>query len=202
MRCLCPCHQKGQHHQKGSLHPINAAAQVMEWTKCEEERDAAIAKLEEVTKERDKRHAVASGLQRALSAVESERDKLKSRLDFLKEKGITVGMMKTSAKPDPYLVYVIEYGSEMCEMRTINKLIDAEIERDMAIKERDEARMLLETMTHSQIEIGKERDQISDLLDAATTKCERGLCAGAALFAGADGNRMAELERIKKQYAK
>jgi hypothetical protein len=81
-----------------------------------------------------------------------------------------------------------------------------EQERDAAIakleevtKERDEARMLLETMTHSQIEIGKERDQVSDLLDAATTKCERGLCAGAALFAGAGGTRMEELKEVNRR---
>ncbi len=92
MRCLCPC------HRKGSLHPINATAQVMEWAKCEQERDAAIAKLEEVTKERDEHHAIAS-----------------------------------------------------------------------------------------------------DLLDAATTKCERGLCAGAALFAGAGGTRMEELKEVNRQ---
>ena len=217
----------------------------MEWTKCEQERDAAIAKLEEVTKERDailathfpegfvramnelrdremaklteERDALRDRLREAdenlgsqgsvintlrselqvaralLDSYSAERDKFKARLDFLKEKGITVGMMKTSAKPDPYLVYLIEYGSEMCDMRTLNKLIDAEIERDTAIKERDEARMLLETMTHSQIEIDKERDQVSDLLDEATTKCERGLCAGAALFAGAGGTRIRQL---------
>lgn len=71
--------------------------------------------------------------------LQLELNKANAKLDFLKSKGLTVRLMKTSDKPDPYLVYVIERDSELCDLRTVNKLIDAEIERDQLRKERDEA---------------------------------------------------------------
>ena len=62
--------------------------------------------------------------------LERELNEARENLDFLKSKGLTVGMMTSSDKPEPYPVYVIEYDSELCDMRAVNKLVDAEIERD------------------------------------------------------------------------
>jgi hypothetical protein len=62
--------------------------------------------------------------------LERERDEAIKALDFLKSKGLTVGLMTSSDKPEPYLVYVIERDSELCDMRSVNKLVDAETERD------------------------------------------------------------------------
>jgi hypothetical protein len=77
---------------------------------------------------------------------------LKAKLAFLKSKGLTVGEMKSSDNPEPYLVYVIERDSELCDMRAVNKLVDAEIALDrlrwryeeavtllVSIRERDKA---------------------------------------------------------------
>ena len=52
-----------------------------------------------------------------------------AKLDFLKSKGITVGLAKEAGK-EPYLTYVIEEGSELCDHETIGKLIDANCECD------------------------------------------------------------------------
>ncbi len=51
-------------------------------------------------------------------------------------------MMKTSDKPEPYLVYVCKPDSEFDDTIHVNKLIDAEIARDQAQRERDEARKI------------------------------------------------------------
>lgn len=48
------------------------------------------------------------------------------KLAFLKSKGLTVGTMRESGKV-PYLAYVIEPGSELCDLETVRKLTDAEI---------------------------------------------------------------------------
>lgn len=55
------------------------------------------------------------------------------KLDFLKSRGLTVGTMQESGK-SPYLMYVIEPGSELCDLEAVNKLVDAEIQRDKAIE--------------------------------------------------------------------
>jgi hypothetical protein len=73
---------------------------------------------------------LADALDGRVQKLLTERDNLKTKLDFLKSKGLIVGMMKTSDKPEPYLAYVIEPDSELCNMRTVNALIDCEIERD------------------------------------------------------------------------
>lgn len=57
---------------------------------------------------------------------------LREKFDFLESKGMTVGKMKTSDKPEPYLAYVIKDGSELCDNRTLEKLLDAEIELTQA----------------------------------------------------------------------
>lgn len=57
-----------------------------------------------------------------------------AKLDFLASKGLTVGLMKTSDRPEPYLVYVAEPGSEFDDTVHINKLVDVEIERDRLLK--------------------------------------------------------------------
>jgi hypothetical protein len=51
------------------------------------------------------------------------------KLAFLKSKGMSVGKMKTSDKPEPYLVYVVEPDSELDDTRLVRELIDTEIER-------------------------------------------------------------------------
>jgi hypothetical protein len=58
---------------------------------------------------------------------------LTEKLDFLKSKGLTVGKMKTSDKPEPYWVYVIEPESELCDLHHVHRSIDAEIARDAAL---------------------------------------------------------------------
>ena len=55
-----------------------------------------------------------------------ERDAAEAKLAFLKTKGLTVGLMKTSDRPEPYLSYNIENGSELCDLKTMDKLIEAE----------------------------------------------------------------------------
>lgn len=53
--------------------------------------------------------------------------KLEAEKAFLAEKGITVGLMKTSDKPEPYLAYVIQSGSELDDLPLVNRLTDLEI---------------------------------------------------------------------------
>lgn len=90
----------------------------------------------------------------------AERDSLRSKLaaaeaklEFLKAKGLTVGMMKTSDKPDPYLAYVIEPESELSDSMVLRKLIDADIALHTAkakvkeLEERREAAKKLQRMT-------------------------------------------------------
>jgi hypothetical protein len=76
-------------------HPtaIEAAHQVVEWTKCEQERDTALSKLAALTAERDdlaqeKAELISQGLALAVdrNACAAERDALKAdkeRLDWL-----------------------------------------------------------------------------------------------------------------------
>lgn len=67
--------------------------------------------------ELERREAVAAGAERKLA--------------FLKEKGLTVGTMHESGK-EPRLMYVIESGSELDDLEIVNRLIDAEIEANVA----------------------------------------------------------------------
>lgn len=55
-------------------------------------------------------------------------EKQKDKLDFIEAKGLKIGMMSTSDKDEPYLAYVIKDGSELCDNRTLEKLLDAELE--------------------------------------------------------------------------
>ena len=48
------------------------------------------------------------------------------KLNFLKSKGLTVGTMKEAGK-EPCLAYVIEPGTELCDLETVNKLTEATI---------------------------------------------------------------------------
>lgn len=61
-------------------------------------------------------------------AEEAER-----QLAFLKSKGLTVGTLKESGK-QPRLSYHIESGSELCDLKTLDKLMEAERQRDSAIR--------------------------------------------------------------------
>ena len=60
--------------------------------------------------------------------IERARDAALEKLAFLKTKGLTVGKMKTSDKPEPYLLYLIDPDSELDDLPTVHKLINAEIE--------------------------------------------------------------------------
>lgn len=62
----------------------------------------------------------------ALLDAADERDQLRAEVEFLKEKGITVGMMKTSDRPKPYLAYDIRSGSELDDTHTINRIAELE----------------------------------------------------------------------------
>lgn len=62
--------------------------------------------------------------------LERELEQARQHLDFLKSKGLTVGLMKSSDKPEPYLMYVCEPDSEFDDTIYVNKLIEAEQQRD------------------------------------------------------------------------
>ncbi len=74
---------------------------------------------------------IAETLEREAIALREQVRELSEKLDFLKSKGLTVGKMKTSDKPEPYLVYVCESDSEFDDTIHIRKLVDAEIQRDL-----------------------------------------------------------------------
>lgn len=65
---------------------------------------------------------------------------LESKLNFLESKGLTVGMLKTSDKPEPYLTYVIKEGSELCDLRAVNMTIDLGIKLEESQKENQRLR--------------------------------------------------------------
>ena len=50
-----------------------------------------------------------------------------AKLEFLKSKGLVVGLLKSSDCPDGKLAYHIESGSELCNLYMVNKLVYAEI---------------------------------------------------------------------------
>lgn len=63
-----------------------------------------------------------------IEGLEAKNARLKAKLDFLEEKGITVGPMQSSDRAEPYLAYVIRPDSELDDTDTISKLTDAQIE--------------------------------------------------------------------------
>lgn len=65
---------------------------------------------------------------------------LESKLNFLESKGLTVGMLKTSDKPEPYLTYVIKEGSELCDLHAVNMTIDLGIKLEESQKENQRLR--------------------------------------------------------------
>lgn len=48
------------------------------------------------------------------------------KLDFLKSKGITVGIMKEAGK-EPRPMYVVQHDSELDDQHTVDRLVDLEI---------------------------------------------------------------------------
>jgi regulator of replication initiation timing len=60
--------------------------------------------------------------------LEAENTALQAKLTFLRSKGLTVTTAKTSDRPEPYLVYVIEPGSELSD--------DAHLEYIQALEEK------------------------------------------------------------------
>lgn len=62
---------------------------------------------------------------------------VKARLEFLKSKGITVGVLKEAGK-EPKYAYVVEPGSELCDLKTLQKLVDTEVALNLARKHRFE----------------------------------------------------------------
>lgn len=67
-------------------------------------------------------------------AKQTESPTAEERLAFLKSKGITVHLTKTSDRPEPYLCYVIEEGSEFDDTAQVLKMIDVEKERDEIVE--------------------------------------------------------------------
>ena len=79
-------------------------------------RDEQIATLRELAAVRDE----------LLRRQQSRADAAEAKLAFLKSKGLTVAMAKDADQPER-LVYVIEEGSELCDLKTLGKLTDAEV---------------------------------------------------------------------------
>lgn len=79
--------------------------------------------------------AFGQAVARSLESLLAERDRLQSRLDFLKTKGVTVGVLKD--QHGERLAYDIARGSELCDLKTMGKLTEAEVERDRLKAERD-----------------------------------------------------------------
>lgn len=112
-----------------------------------------------------KSQAIRYGDLRAASD-RKEIDELQKKLDFLKSKGLTVGYMKTTDRPEPYLVYVTAEGSEFDETRSVNKVIEAEIERDEARKE-------IERLTSDFLKLADELKKKEVEGEKASNACER-----------------------------
>lgn len=53
-------------------------------------------------------------------------DEAEAKIDFLKSNGLSVGVAKEAGK-EPFLAYVIEPGSALCDRETLSKLVDTEV---------------------------------------------------------------------------
>jgi len=58
----------------------------------------------------------------------AELAKLRSYIEFLREKGLTVGPMKSSDREEPYLAYVIRLGSDFDDSRALTEAFEAKQE--------------------------------------------------------------------------
>jgi len=97
-----------------------------QWETLEEARDFA----HKIEQERNNQKEIVVQMQAERDHYRDKLQKAQKQLTFLESKGLTVGTMKTSDKPDPYLVYVCKPDSEFDNTIYINKLIDLEIEND------------------------------------------------------------------------
>lgn len=70
------------------------------------------------------RQSDANDIMSVTLSVARELKQTRAKLDFLKSKGLTVGMLKEAGKAER-LSYHIETGSELCDLATVNKLTDA-----------------------------------------------------------------------------
>ncbi len=101
-------------------------------------------------------HQCSTYLKAALEKCEARAVKAEAELAYLKSCGLTVGMMKESGK-ETRLVYVIERGSDFDDTEAINRLTDAEAERDALAAE-------LATLKGSRVEwTEEERESIRRL---------------------------------------
>jgi hypothetical protein len=131
------------------------------WKKVAQETEAKLARATDAAKKGDEARAKAGAMEVRIAELEG-------KLDFLRSKGMTVGLMTTSDKPEPYLAYVIEPDSELCELRTVNKLIDAESERDAARASALESAAQVERMRSALVECADGLSKVCYHLDAAS----------------------------------
>jgi len=75
--------------------------------------------------------------------LERQRDEAREKLEFLKSKGLTVGLAISSDCPQGQLVYVIKPESELCDLKHIHATIDADVKCNQA---RDPARELRDAL--------------------------------------------------------
>jgi hypothetical protein len=67
----------------------------------------------------------------AIDTLKDRDEQLKEaqkKLDFIRSKGIVITYMKTSDKSHPYLVYVVQDGSEFDDKHIVNRNIELELE--------------------------------------------------------------------------
>lgn len=79
--------------------------------------------------ERDDARAALSGRTVSCSQCNETANELEAarvKLEFLASKGITVGILKSSDCPQGQLAYVIKPDSELCDLKHVHRVIDAE----------------------------------------------------------------------------
>ena len=131
-------------------------------TKLEQAQKVA-AKLFDALEKLSPEHEVVKELWGLNEYVhKSELARLENKLDFLESKGLTVGMMKTSDKPEPYLVYVCKPDSEFDNTIHVNKLIDSEIENNQFRKVCDSLAQVAESLPK---EFNSEHPDAADFVD-------------------------------------
>jgi hypothetical protein len=94
--------------------------------------------------------------------LERERDEAREKLDFLQSKGLTVGLLTTSDKPEPYLAYHIEAESELCDLKHIHKLIDCECKNKELRESKDRISQRAEAIRCELVEAEKKIEAICE----------------------------------------
>lgn len=83
-------------------------------------------------------------LERERDEAREQLEASKIKLEFLAAKGITVGILKSSDCPQGQLAYNIQSGSELCDLKHIDKVIDAESKLEAMREAIKEAVMTIE----------------------------------------------------------